>query len=207
MTQPIDTTFEMTFSRKKIKSIEVEGEITTLGEYREDIDSRAYHGVSITDKDGEQLFFTLLTIPKSLCDQIRISEPVHLKIIRLKNNAHLVGGVYSLRSNKDKEWYYDSVNSPQLIKSFIEMSYKRAAGGIHASFIFSIFMFVILWSVIGFPFKEGLFSGITAGALTLTFVLWPYVVAPKRSGFLQYIANFKERGIKDIRSNANSNKY
>ncbi len=198
---------KLNFKRSILKDIEIEGEITTLGEYHEDYEFRSYKGVTITDKENNQLFLTMLLIPKSLSDQIRVGEKAHLKIARIKNNKHLMGAVYALVSSKDDKWYYDSLASPKGIKAYIVASYKRASGGVGTTMMCSVFLFLLLWGSMGIPLQEAVVTGILSFGLSLTFALWPYVIAPNLTGVSEFIDNLKNNGAIDIRRNAESSKY
>jgi hypothetical protein len=198
---------KMNFLRKKLKNIEIEGEITTLGEYHDDLDFRMYQGVTINDKENNQLFLSILLIPKSLIDQVRIGEKVHLKMTRIKTKEHLSGAVYALLSTKDDNWYYDSLNSPKAINAYVKATYKRASAGPGGTMMFTGFLFVMLWAGMGIPLREGLVTGVLSGVLALLFGLWPSFIAPRLTGVNDFIASLKDSGCRDIRGNANSDKY
>lgn len=207
MTEHSNGKVKLNFLRKKLKDIEIKGEITTLGEYHEDLDFRFYKGVTITDKDNNQLFLTVLLIPKSLSDQIKVGEKAHLKIARVKTKEHLMGAVYALQSNKDDKWYYDSLISPKGIKAYIAATYKRASGGVGMTMMCTLFLFFLLWAAMGIPLREAVGTGMTSAVLALVFGLWPNVIAPQLTGVSEFIDNLRNTGATDIRATANSSKY
>ncbi|MFT6905189.1 MAG: hypothetical protein ACJAS1_001843 [Oleiphilaceae bacterium] len=192
----------MNFLKKNIKDITVNGVIKNLGEYDANLmELRAHEGVSIIDEDGDTLHFSMLLIPKSLSDKIKLGKSTTLNIIRIKSKSKLIGSVYAVKT-EDDIGYIDSELSLQATKTLIRANYKRYLGGNPGAILTAAtFLFLLGWIGLGVYFNNATSGGVAAAMITLSFYLWPMIVPA--------LANISERllepisdGYKDVRATA-----
>ncbi len=190
----------MKFLRNNTKNITVTGIIQSLGEYdMRPIELRMHEGVSILDEDGETLHFSLLIIPKSLSDKIKVGKKFTLNIIRVKQKAKLAGSVYAVKE-EGEIGYIDSDLSLKAVNTIIRSSYKRFAGGRpDAILMFVGFLFVLGWIGIGITFKNAVFGGVTSGLLTLSYYIWPLTI-PALAKMNELVLQPLSKGYQDVRS-------